>query len=82
MLMGTYGKFRGPSTSLEVQTSEAFQDAYLAFAKGDVESTGWKLYESIGEATVWNFGNATAGPVQDISVSWLEKRCNGAKVVS
>jgi len=82
MLMGTYGDFRGASSALEISTSEAFQDAYLAFAKGDVESTGWTRYESIGASAVRNFGNVTAGPVQDINVAWLEKRCNGAKVIT
>jgi len=82
MLFGTYGNFRGPSTQLEKQTSEAFQDAYVAFAASSVETTGWKKYEHLGDNTIRNFGNVTGGAAKNIDVKWLERLCNGAKVVA
>lgn len=89
MLMGTYDDFRGSGSELEAQTSAAMQDAYLAFAKGGegaLEETGWKKYEELGEGTVRNFGNSSGAgggesAVQDMSVEWLERMCNGKNVL-
>jgi cholinesterase len=79
MLMGTHPNFRGNSTPFEYATSHAMQDAWVAFAKDGtqgLESTGWSEYDTIGEATVREFGDEV--PEQDISLAGLEGKCNGA----
>lgn len=78
MLFGTHPNFRGESTEFEYATSHAMQDAWVAFARDGtrgLESTGWSEYDTIGEATVREFGDDV--PVKDISLSGLEGKCNG-----
>lgn len=79
MLFGTHPNFRGESTDLEYETSHAMQDAWVAFARDGVqglEGVGWSEYETIGEATVREFGDDVAA--KDVSLSELEGKCNGA----
>lgn len=79
MLFGTHPNFRGESTELEYETSHAMQDAWVAFARDGVEgleATGWSAYESLGEATVREFGDGVAA--QDVSIADLEAKCDGA----
>jgi len=79
MLFGTHPNFRGESTPFEYATSHAMQDAWVAFARDGtqgLESTGWSEYDTIGEATVREFGKDV--PEQDISLAGLEGKCNGA----
>lgn len=79
MLFGTHPNFRGESTEFEYATSHAMQDAWVAFARDGtkgLESTGWSEYDTIGEATVREFGDEV--PAKDVSISALEDKCNGA----
>jgi cholinesterase len=79
MLFGTHPDFRGESTAFEYATSHAMQDAWVAFSRDGtqgLESNDWKEYDTIGEATVREFGNEV--PAKDISLSGLEGKCNGA----
>jgi cholinesterase len=79
MLFGTHPDFRGESTVFEYETSHAMQDAWVAFGRDGtkgLESTGWSEYDSIGEATVREFGDDV--PAKDVSIAGLEGKCNGA----
>ncbi|KAG6355477.1 hypothetical protein INS49_003439 [Diaporthe citri] len=59
ILMGTHPNFRGNSTPEEYATSQAFQNAYVAFAR-DPESglaaQNWKHYATLGSEQVRGFG--------------------------
>ncbi|KAF3763180.1 alpha/beta-hydrolase [Cryphonectria parasitica EP155] len=65
MLMGTHPDFRGPSTPQEYATSEAFQDAYVAFAREGVaglEAQAWNEYAALGQGqTSMHSVSAAAG---------------------
>jgi len=77
--MGTHPDYRGPSTELEYATSEAFQDAYVAFANDPVNglaSQDWEIYSRLGSKQVREFGAQVAA--QDISIAAREALCDGA----
>lgn len=82
MLMGTHPNFRGESTELEITTSEAFQDAFLAFVKdpaGGLESVGWGVYETLGARQVRKFGDDPGGmAVETVDLAELEGMCEGS----
>jgi len=47
LAFGTHADFRGNSTALEIETSHAIQDAYVAFVKDPVNGLnemGWVAY--------------------------------------
>lgn len=78
MLMGTHPDFRGPSSPLEYATSQAMQDAYLAFAKdprGGLAGQAWQSYAALGATEVREFGAGVAA--QDVSIAAEEAKCNG-----
>lgn len=80
MLMGTYDNYRGTGSTLEMKTSVAMQDAYLAFARAGtsgIERTGWMAYSELGENVVREFGNAM--PVQNTGIASLEALCSQGK---
>jgi cholinesterase len=82
MLFGTHPNFRGESTQAEYETSHVMQDSWLAFAKngpGGLESTGWKEYASVDEASVREFG-AGGVPARDVSLAGMVAKCSGAGV--
>lgn len=77
VLMGTHPNFRGDSTPEEYATSQAFQDAYVAFAR-DPESglagQDWKPYETLRSEEVRGFGrNGLAA--EDVSIASTETLC-------
>lgn len=84
LIFGTHSDFRAESTEFEQETSQAMQEAWVAFAAGGAEvlrSTGWQAYGQLGEDVVRNFGNASTGEaVGDIAMGWSEGRCQGAMV--
>lgn len=50
MLFGTYGNYRGASTQHEIETSQAMQDNWVAFASGGAEAlkkSGWYPFDEI-----------------------------------
>jgi len=79
MLMGTHPDFRGPSSALEYATSQAFQDAYVAFARDPVnglKGLDWVPYSQLGSDEVREFGKGV--PAQDTNVAANEALCDGA----
>lgn len=84
MLMGTHpDTARGPSTPAEYATSEAFQDAYAAFARDPVHGLsgqqGWAPYETLGSLQVRGFG-LDGTPAQNVQVGTLEVYCEGGTI--
>lgn len=82
MIMGTHPDFRGPSTGPEELTSEAFQDAYAAFARdpwGGLEKLGWERYTTLGSTQVRGFGYDGV-PAQNVQVGSLETYCAGGTI--
>lgn len=97
LLMGTYNDFRplpkgDPLLKLEEETSLAFQDAYLQFARDPsvegMASVQWQPYTTLGSSQVREFGAgsdevraggslANAPVVEDISLASTEALCNG-----
>ncbi|KAK4987195.1 hypothetical protein LTR50_004796 [Elasticomyces elasticus] len=78
LIMGTHPDFRGPSSELEYATSEAMQDAWVAFARdpvGGLAGQGWMPY-TLGANDVREFGAGVAA--RDASVAANEAMCNGA----
>ncbi|KAJ1544716.1 hypothetical protein HK405_008435 [Cladochytrium tenue] len=75
MIFGTHPNFRGNSTALEYETSEAMQDAWLAFARDGADglvAQGWPLFSSLG-GDVRVFGDAVA--VQTGNTKAWEESC-------
>jgi acetylcholinesterase len=63
LLFGSHGDFRGPSTALEVATSESMQDHLLAFMKDPIsgpETIGWADNKNGGFLRFGADGNAVA----------------------
>lgn len=77
ILMGTHPNFRGNSSLEEYATSQAFQDAYVAFAS-DTEngliSQNWKHYTTLGSGEVRRFGKDGV-PAEDASIASTEALC-------
>lgn len=77
LLFGTHALYRGNSSELEWATSEAMQDAWLAFASGGVESVveevGWPLYHN-ESGMVRHFGDIL--PTADGNVQDLDLQCS------
>lgn len=80
MLMGTHPDFRGRSTPAEYATSEAIQDAYVAFARqeGGPDVIGWEPYTVLGSNKVRAFGRDGVA-AQDVSIASREALCDGAE---
>ncbi|KXT00514.1 hypothetical protein AC578_4073 [Pseudocercospora eumusae] len=79
LLFGTHADYRGPSSELEYQTSQAMQDAWVAFAKDPVnglKQLDWMAYEKLGLKEVREFGAGVAA--QDIDLASFEAECDGA----
>ena len=77
MLFGTFDNFRGQGSELESATSEAMQDAWVAFARDGtkgLEGTGWMPYE-LGGGNAREFGAGVA--VGDASIADTEAMCEG-----
>lgn len=75
LLFGTYGDFRGASTSLETETSKAMKDAWVTFAasgEDGLRSIGWQQYQ-LGNASVRDFGHGV--PVETINLAATEALC-------
>lgn len=81
MLHGTHPNFRGESSELEYRTSEAFQDAYLAFVKdpqNGLAGQHWPVYERLGAEQVRKFGDDPGGvPTGIVSLADMEAMCDG-----
>lgn len=77
ILMGTHPNFRGNSTPEEYETSFAFQDAYVAFARdteNGLEGQNWQQYTSLGSDQVKGFGKDDVA-AQDVSIASTESLC-------
>ncbi|KAI7782166.1 hypothetical protein LA080_013842 [Diaporthe eres] len=77
ILMGTHPNFRGNSTPEEYATSQAFQDAYVAFASDPEDGLAgqdWKPYATLGSEDVRGFGRDGVA-VEDISIASTEAIC-------
>ncbi|KAI5361170.1 Putative carboxylesterase, type B, carboxylesterase type B, carboxylesterase type B, active [Septoria linicola] len=78
LIFGTHPNYRGPSTKLEYATSHAMQDAWVAFATDPVNGLSaqdWLPYDTLGSATVREFGAGVAA--RDVDIASLEAQCNG-----
>ncbi|RDW83643.1 uncharacterized protein DSM5745_03969 [Aspergillus mulundensis] len=82
MIFGTYGKDVGHISELEVDTSIAMQDLFLAFLKDPraLESEGWAAFEPDGAngGLVLEFGKGPA--VRNVTGSWLDAGCYNPSV--
>lgn len=77
ILMGTHPNFRGNSTPEEYATSNAFQDAYVAFAsdpENGLAGQNWKPYVELGSDEVRGFGKDGVA-VEDVSIASTEALC-------
>ncbi|KAF2226117.1 Alpha/Beta hydrolase protein [Elsinoe ampelina] len=80
LIMGTFGDHRGRGTPFQSATSQAMQDAYLAFAEdpeGGLAGRGWERYES---GLVQVFGgseNGTEWTERSVPRDEVEGICDG-----
>lgn len=75
--MGTHPNFRGNSTPEEYATSQAFQDAYVAFAsdpESGLAAQHWKPYATLGSEDVRGFGRDGVA-AEDVSIASTEALC-------
>ncbi|KAK7702196.1 hypothetical protein SLS64_009774 [Diaporthe eres] len=78
ILTGTHPNFRGDSTPEEYATSQAFQDAYVAFASDPEDGLAgqdWKPYATLGSEDVRGFGRDGVA-VEDVSIASTEALSN------
>lgn len=72
-IFGTRGQFNAPASSQEIETSNAMQDLWLAFAKDPkaAESAGWTEFASGNLLVLGSPGN----PVQKAKISDIDAEC-------
>lgn len=82
MIFGTYMLDVGTVSDLEVSTSEAMQDLFLAYLKSpsSLSDMGWPAYDSSTdtEGIIKEFGNVTA--TRNVTGSWLDAGCYNSSI--
>jgi carboxylesterase type B len=82
MIFGTYEKDVGDVPKLEVDTSAAIQDFFLAFLKdpGSLQRRGWPLYkpDAANGGFIMEFGKKTAA--RNITGAYLDAGCYNSSV--
>ncbi|KAH8195811.1 hypothetical protein TruAng_010024 [Truncatella angustata] len=76
LLFGTHSDYRGPSTTLENETSVVLQDAWLSLVSGGALGTlaqDWPLYDRSAGSLIREFGNGVA--VQTTNFQEWESLC-------
>ncbi|KAK0701943.1 Alpha/Beta hydrolase protein [Lasiosphaeria miniovina] len=69
MIFGTENNYRGPPTDLELATSHAMQDAWLAFASTGVPADGWPRYTDPVTGLAREYGVASSAPLGYVDIS-------------
>ncbi|PYH46235.1 alpha/beta-hydrolase [Aspergillus saccharolyticus JOP 1030-1] len=78
MIFGTYMKQVGEIPDLEVRTSEAMQDHFLAFLKDAnsvAETVGWVPFDAdaVDGGSILEFGKGST--VRNVTGNWLDEAC-------